>query len=227
MQDESPAIAIGKSIFERDDELHNFVRRVRILLAVIPGLLLLPVLWFTSIEMQRTGAKIQFILEASKAGLLNTPHMKELAAALLGGNFAYTVFLAFSAVIIIICLWGHRRSRNLIYPHIPREFKSESLPQSLPKQDYSLDVAASVTPYFPPPHESWKNQAYPLQLMTIQAQGSRQTNREHLIGMLEKGLARLKSGEVKGEESDDDFGYRFVMNPEMDLSIFGGESSSH
>jgi hypothetical protein len=226
MQEKSPIISLGKAMMERDNELHSFVRRVRIILILIPGLLVLPVLWFTSIEMQQSAAKIQFVVEASKAGLLNAPKIRDLATAMLGGNFAYTVFLACLAVVIFICYFGRRMSRNLEYPWMTQGKQAEPQPQSLPDRDYSIDVAASVTPYFPPANESWQNQAYPLQLMTIQAQGTRQASREMLIEMLEKGLARLKSGEIDGEESDDDFGFRFVMKPEMDLSIFGEESSS-
>jgi hypothetical protein len=232
MRDVSHTTDQNDLLIIRYNDLQAFVRRIRILLAIIPALIILPVLWFTSIEVQRTAAKIQFILEASKAGLLNNPYMEDLATVVLGGNLAYTIFLAFSAVIFIMCLAMHRKSRQLIAPGLPSEGEEASLPHDLLTKDqcgevanHALVVAASVTPYYATPHESWQKHAYPLHLMTIQAQGTRHSTREDMIVMLEKGLARLKAGEESGLESDDDFGYRFVEKTEMDLSIFGEPAS--
>lgn len=62
-------------------------------------------------------------------------------------------------------------------------------------------------------NESWMKHAYPLQQITVQLQGTRHSDRDAVIDQLEKILVRLKSGELSGESHDDDFGYRFVVEP--------------
>lgn len=63
-------------------------------------------------------------------------------------------------------------------------------------------------------NENWIKHAYPLQKITVHLQGTRHSDREAIIGQLEVVLARLKRGEVEGEVHDDDFGYRFVVEPQ-------------
>ncbi|ORE47828.1 hypothetical protein BKN49_05435 [Pseudomonas aeruginosa] len=62
-------------------------------------------------------------------------------------------------------------------------------------------------------------------MVTIQAQGTEHTEPESLIRSLESALARLRAGEIAGEESDDDFGYRFQVSTNLDGSIFTAPAS--
>lgn len=43
--------------------------------------------------------------------------------------------------------------------------------------------------------ESWNAHAYPLQQVTIKLQGTRHSNKDDVIDLLETVLARLKSGD--------------------------------
>lgn len=65
----------------------------------------------------------------------------------------------------------------------------------------------------------------PFTLVTIQAQGTEHTTPESLLRSLESALARLRAGEIAGEESDDDFGYRFQVSSNKDGSIFPAPAS--
>ena len=64
-----------------------------------------------------------------------------------------------------------------------------------------------------PVSQEWIKHAYPLQQITIQLQGRRGSHREHIINQLETVLKRLRNGEHFGEDHDDDFGYRFKLEP--------------
>ncbi|OAI20354.1 hypothetical protein A1359_21195 [Methylomonas lenta] len=64
-----------------------------------------------------------------------------------------------------------------------------------------------------PISQEWIEHAYPLQQITIQLQGTRHSLPEHIIGQLEAVLKRLRNGDYFGEEHDDDFGYRFKVEP--------------
>ncbi len=75
-----------------------------------------------------------------------------------------------------------------------------------------------VRAYTPP--KAWIEHAYPLQQITVQLQGIRQTERQRVIEQLETVLARLRAGELTGEDHDDDFGYRFEINPASTDSFF-------
>lgn len=68
--------------------------------------------------------------------------------------------------------------------------------------------------------ESASTAAKPLTLVTIQAQGTEHTSPESLLRSLESAMARLRAGEIAGEESDDDFGYRFQVSSNQADSIF-------
>lgn len=77
-------------------------------------------------------------------------------------------------------------------------------PESYPKIENSvLQVAVPQT---------WEEHAYPLQLITIELQGTRHSEREHILSQLEEIVERIKSGHECGEKSDDDFGYKFTLS---------------
>jgi len=59
----------------------------------------------------------------------------------------------------------------------------------------------------------WTEHAYPLQQITIQVQGTRHSDRNHMLNEIETVLKRLRNGDQFGEEHDDDFGYRFTVEP--------------
>lgn len=63
------------------------------------------------------------------------------------------------------------------------------------------------------PSQSWIDHAYPLQQITVQIQGTRHSDRAAVIGQLETVLARLRAGDLSGQDHDDDFGYRFNVDP--------------
>lgn len=60
---------------------------------------------------------------------------------------------------------------------------------------------------------AWQDYAYPLQQITVLLQGTRHSEREHVIGQLQTVAARLEAGEMAGTEHDDDFGYSFKVVP--------------
>lgn len=62
-------------------------------------------------------------------------------------------------------------------------------------------------------NQDWIQHAYPLQQITVQLQGTRHSKRENIITLTETVLERLKRGEMQGEDHDDDFGYRFNVDP--------------
>lgn len=62
-------------------------------------------------------------------------------------------------------------------------------------------------------NENWIRHAYPLQQITVQLQGTRHSDRKSIIAQLETVLERLKQGDMQGEQHDDDFGYRFNVEP--------------
>lgn len=59
--------------------------------------------------------------------------------------------------------------------------------------------------------QEWIEHAYPLQQITVQIQGTRHSDRAALIDQLETVIARLRTGEQRGSEHDDDCGYRFEV----------------
>jgi hypothetical protein len=60
--------------------------------------------------------------------------------------------------------------------------------------------------------DDWKQHAYPLQLVTIELQGTRHSDMASILSQLDKVRARILAGALAGEESDDDFGYRFAVS---------------
>ncbi len=74
------------------------------------------------------------------------------------------------------------------------------------------------------PKQSWIEHAYPLQQITIQLQGTRHSSREAVLAQLDDITARLRGGDLAGEESDDDFGYKFEVKPAANgPSLFGDD----
>ena len=70
-------------------------------------------------------------------------------------------------------------------------------------------------------NQSWKDHAYPLQQITVQLQGTKRSSRSAIIAQLETVLAKLRAGDLNGEDHDDDFGYRFnVELSSTDPSFF-------
>lgn len=67
---------------------------------------------------------------------------------------------------------------------------------------------------------AWKRHAYPLQQITVLVQGTRHSGRDDLAHQLELIAARLRRGESRGEEHDDDFGYRFAVTAAPDGPSF-------
>lgn len=63
------------------------------------------------------------------------------------------------------------------------------------------------------PSQRWIDNAYPLQKVTVHLQGTRHSNREDIISQLEGVLERLRAGDLVGEDHDDDYGYRFTVEP--------------
>lgn len=59
--------------------------------------------------------------------------------------------------------------------------------------------------------DSWIAHAYPLQQITIQLQGTKHSDRSNIISQLETVLTRLRTGDMKGQDHDDDFGYSFAV----------------
>lgn len=57
--------------------------------------------------------------------------------------------------------------------------------------------------------QSWIEHAYPLQQITVQAQGTRHSTSASLIYLLETVISELKAGKFSGTQHDDDFGYTF------------------
>jgi hypothetical protein len=70
---------------------------------------------------------------------------------------------------------------------------------------------------------NWKTHAYPLQQVVIHLQGTRHSDRNAIIEQLETVLSRLRSGDMKGTEHDDDFGYSFECRESASGPSFFGE----
>jgi len=67
----------------------------------------------------------------------------------------------------------------------------------------------------------WEQHAHPLKRLTIEVQGTRHSDKEALLALVNDVSALLASGEVSGREHDDDFGYTFEYTPETNQpSIF-------
>lgn len=58
-------------------------------------------------------------------------------------------------------------------------------------------------------NRAWIEHAYPLQQVEIRLQGTRHSNKDAIMSLLETVVARLKAGDSSGQDHDDDFGYTF------------------
>lgn len=68
----------------------------------------------------------------------------------------------------------------------------------------------------------WAMHAHPLKQIIIKLQGSRHSEPEIMLQQVEEVVGRIKCGEVQGESSDDDFGYKFSVDLRSDNpSVFG------
>ena len=75
------------------------------------------------------------------------------------------------------------------------------------------------------PQAVWEGYAYPLKQITVLLQGTRHSEREHVIGQLHTVGARLLAGDMAGTEHDDDFGYSFkVEHVSQGPSFFDGDA---
>ena len=74
-------------------------------------------------------------------------------------------------------------------------------------------------------NESWITHAYPLQQVTVRLQGTKHSDRLAIIGQLETVLERLRAGDLNGQDHDDDFGYRFTVEPTSAGPSFFDESA--
>lgn len=63
------------------------------------------------------------------------------------------------------------------------------------------------------PSSQWVSHAYPLQQITVSVQGTRHCDRESLASLLRTVADRIERGDIHGEDHDDDFGYRFSLDP--------------
>lgn len=73
--------------------------------------------------------------------------------------------------------------------------------------------------------QAWKDHAYPLQLVTIELQGTRHSDKDAILAQLQEVVERIKQGDTKGESSDDDFGYRFALSSPAE-SVFDAPASN-
>jgi hypothetical protein len=72
----------------------------------------------------------------------------------------------------------------------------------------------------------WREHAYPLQQITIKLQGTRRSDRTAILQQLDGIAARLRAGEITGQEDDDDFGYQFKVEGQSNGPSFFDDASS-
>ncbi len=70
------------------------------------------------------------------------------------------------------------------------------------------------------PSENWIRHAYPLKLISVQVQGSRHSIMEDMANQLRDVAQLIDEGKLSGQSSDDDFGFRFVVDNGRSESIF-------
>lgn len=91
-----------------------------------------------------------------------------------------------------------------------QELRDKYLTEHSINSECSQKVENSVSQVVIP--QTWEEHAYPLQLITIELQGTRHSEKEHILSQLEEIVERIKSGHEYGEKSDDDFGYKFTLS---------------
>lgn len=78
------------------------------------------------------------------------------------------------------------------------------------------------------PTQNWIDHAHPLQQVTIKLQGTRHSDRDAIIKLLETVAQRLRSGDTTGLEHDDDFGYSFeYVKASPGISFFDDPAGQH
>lgn len=70
------------------------------------------------------------------------------------------------------------------------------------------------------PSKDWIEHAYPLQLITVQVQGTRHSELSVMAKELRRVADMIDAGLLTGQEEDDDFGYRFSVEAGKTESIF-------
>ena len=70
------------------------------------------------------------------------------------------------------------------------------------------------------PSQNWIEHAYPLQLITVQVQGTRHSELRDMANQLRRVADMIDAGLTTGWEEDDDFGYRFSVEAGKSDSIF-------
>ncbi|MEO4091958.1 hypothetical protein ABH307_00670 [Acinetobacter pittii] len=68
--------------------------------------------------------------------------------------------------------------------------------------------------------KDWIEHAYPLQQVKITLQGTKRNEKADIISLLEMVAARLKEGDIDGYSHDDDFGYSFTYQDDVEKSAF-------
>jgi hypothetical protein len=71
----------------------------------------------------------------------------------------------------------------------------------------------------------WKAHAYPLQRIRIDLQGTQHSTRESILRQLTAVVERVERGDDRGEDHDDDFGYKFTVTTE-ETSVFGDDPAA-
>lgn len=73
----------------------------------------------------------------------------------------------------------------------------------------------------------WAMHAHPLKQITITLQGTRHSVLDDLLHQVPEVVRRIQAGDMQGEASDDDFGYKFqVSKSSQDRSVFGNVPST-
>jgi len=71
-------------------------------------------------------------------------------------------------------------------------------------------------------NKEWYDAAYPLKLLTLKAQGSKNTSKESLVSQLKIAIEHIETGAILGSAHDDDFGFAFQYKDESYGTIFSG-----
>lgn len=124
---------------------------------------------------------------------------EEIINALFDGLPFFIAVAAISAVAFAIRIF-----------YLNLQSRSVSKPESQSLQQYELTTHQSTDNHEKPLLDSsWADHAYPLQQILITLQGTKHSDRQQMILLLEEVLERLKLGDRYGMHHDDDFGYEF------------------
>jgi hypothetical protein len=84
------------------------------------------------------------------------------------------------------------------------------------KGKYDVDVGETKDV----PRKEWIAYAYPLQLITVQVQGRRDSLQGDMAQLLRAVADLIDAGQLSGAVEDDDFGYVFKVEDDRQESIF-------